>query len=80
MNDDQPEQQHPDYIPPTVQRPSESALPPGYRPQEYPKMKYHEDGRTKTVENELDEDTAEGDGFTLDGPPTPKVEPVSPEK
>lgn len=57
-----------------------SALPPGYVPQPYPKVVYHPDGRDKTVANELDEDTAEAEGFTLDVPPEavppPEIEPT----
>jgi hypothetical protein len=59
--------------------PDESGLPKGYDPQPYPKMIYHPDGRSKTVANELDEDTAELEGFTLDVPPhalPPEVEPA----
>lgn len=68
-----------DYTPPESETPKPeqpeaepSAIPPGYVPQPYPKAVYHPDGRTKTVQNELDEDTAEGDGFTLDAPPAPE--------
>jgi hypothetical protein len=54
-----------------------SALPEGYVPQPYPKMVYHPDGREKVVQNELDEDTAEAEGFTLDAPPPPpEAKPV----
>jgi hypothetical protein len=52
-----------------------SALPPGYEPQPYPKVVYHEDGRSKTVANELDEDTAELEGYTLDVPPQAVPDP-----
>jgi hypothetical protein len=57
-----------------------SAFPEGYVPQPFPKMKFHKDGRTRTVANELDEDTAEAEGFTLDKPAEKKDDDEKDEK
>ena len=38
-------------------------VPPAHIPEPYPAMRYHADGRTLTVANELDDDTAHAEGF-----------------
>lgn len=41
--------------------------PEPHVPQPYPGMRYHADGRTLVVQNELDDDTAKAEGF-VDAP------------